>query len=197
MIWSLSDPLYAFVLAGLFSPGPNVILITSSGARFGVRRTLPHIAGVVVGVGITAALTAFGIGAVLLYAPLLSLSLKLVAAAWILWMAWKLAKAAPGAANSDLHPFTFTQAVLFQWINPKVWAVALAASAGFASDLPLGWEALRIGSAFSGLNLFVCLFWSSAGTFLAYLLITPQAWRVFNVLMAIALSTSAVIVLLH
>ena len=59
------DPLYGFVFFGLFSPGPNVILLTSSGARFGVRRTLPHLFGVVLGVGITAGLTGLGIAALL------------------------------------------------------------------------------------------------------------------------------------
>jgi len=193
----LTDPLYAFVLAGLFSPGPNVILITSSGARFGFKATLPHVLGVVVGVGITAGLTALGIGALLLAAPALEWALKLIAGGWITYMAYKLAMAKPSATpNPDDRPFTFVQAILFQWVNPKVWAVALAASAGFASSLPPIQEALRIGSAFSGTNFFVCMFWSAAGTLLAYLLQTPTAWRVFNLVMAAALLASAVMVFL-
>jgi threonine/homoserine/homoserine lactone efflux protein len=191
----LSDPLYAFVFAGLFSPGPNVILITASGARFGFRRTLPHVFGVVVGVCITAGLTALGIGALLLAAPTLEWVLKLVAVAWILWMAFKLAIARPSARpTKDERPFTFVAAVLFQWVNPKVWAVAMAASAGFASSLPPLAEAARIGSAFSGINFFVCVFWSLAGTGLAYLLTTPVAWRAFNLLMATALAGAAAMV---
>ena len=185
------DPLYAFVLAGLFTPGPNVILIAASGARFGVRPTVPHIAGVVVGVGITSALTALGIGAVLLAAPAAKLALQLAAAAWILWMAWSLLRARPGGAGDRHRPFTFVEAVLFQWVNPKVWAIALAASSGYASDLPAAWEAARIGSAFSGINLFVCIFWASAGALLSLLLTTPAAWRAFITVMAIALSLSA------
>lgn len=193
----LSDPLYAFVLAGLFSPGPNVILVTSSGARFGLRRTVPHIFGIVAGVGVTAGLTALGIGAVLLTVPALAFALKLVAAGWILWMAYKLLISKP-KAQGDLsdQPFTFIQAVLFQWVNPKVWAVALAASAGFGIGLPPVQEALRIGSAFSGLNLFVCFFWTIAGSLLALLLTTPGAWRAFNTVMALALAASAVMVFL-
>lgn len=193
----LTDPLYAFVLAGLFSPGPNVILITASGARFGFKPTLPHVLGVVVGVGITAGLTALGIGALLLAVPALEWALKTIASGWILYMAYKLATARPSAQpNPDERPFTFVQAVLFQWVNPKVWAIALAASAGFASGLPPLQEAFRIGSAFSGTNFFVCLFWSAAGTLLAYLLTTPLAWRVFNVIMATALAASALMVFL-
>jgi len=189
--------LAVFVFAGLFSPGPNVILITASGARFGMRRSLPHVAGVVVGVGITSALTGVGIGALLLAQPELTLVLKILAATWILWMAWRLATASrrPRAAERD-RPFTFIEAVLFQWVNPKVWAIALAAASGYSAGLPPAQEAARLAMAFSGLNLFVCLFWSSAGTLLAYLLNTPRAWAIFTLVMAVLLAASAVMVFL-
>ncbi len=186
-----------FVFAGLFSPGPNVILITASGARFGLHRTLPHIAGIVLGVGITSALTGLGIGALLLAQPGLTLALKFAAAGWILWMAWRLATAArrPRATQTD-RPFTFLQAVLFQWVNPKVWAVALAAASGYAAGLPPAQEAARLAIAFSGINLFVCLFWTYAGTLLAFLLTTPRAWAIFNAIMAAMLAAAAVMVFL-
>ncbi|MEO1541882.1 MAG: LysE family translocator, partial [Pseudomonadota bacterium] len=71
--------LLAFVFAGLFSPGPNVVLLTASGARFGFRRTVPHVLGVAGGVGITAGLTGLGLGAVLLAYPSVTFAFKLVA----------------------------------------------------------------------------------------------------------------------
>lgn len=189
------DPLYFFVFFGLFTPGPNVILLTASGARFGFRPTLPHVLGVAVGVGITAALTALGVGALLLAAPALKLALQVLSVAWILWMAWKLLRSASGPqAQGRDRPFTFIEAVLFQWVNPKIWIIALAAASGYASDLPAQLEALRIGSAFSGINLFVCLFWTFAGTLLAYLLTTRLAWRIFTTVMAIALAASGLMV---
>ncbi|CTQ32528.1 LysE family translocator [Jannaschia rubra] len=192
------DPLYLFVFAGLFTPGPNVILLTASGARFGFRATVPHILGVAAGVGVTSALTAMGVGALLLAMPVLKLTLQVVAAGWILWMAWKLLRASRTALGPARHdrPFTFLQAVLFQWVNPKVWMIAMAAASGHASGLPPGWEALRIGTAFSGINLFVCLFWTFAGTLLAWLLTTPAAWRVFTGVMAAALAASGLMVFL-
>jgi threonine/homoserine/homoserine lactone efflux protein len=76
------DPLYAFVFAGLFSPGPNVILLTASGARFGFRRTIPHVLGVAAGVGVTSGVTGFGLGALLVAQPALTFVLKLIAAGW-------------------------------------------------------------------------------------------------------------------
>lgn len=191
------DPLYLFVFFGLFTPGPNVILLTTSGARFGFRATLPHVAGVVLGVGITAGLTGLGIGAALAAYPALSRILKIIAAAWILFMAWQLLRAHAASARKAGHrPFTFVEALLFQWVNPKLWAVAMAAAAGYGSGLGAWTDAGRLAVAFSGLNLFVCLFWSYAGTLLALLLTTPSAWAVFRVVMATALAGSAVMVFL-
>ena len=191
------DPLYAFVFAGLFSPGPNVILLTASGARFGFRRTLPHVLGVAAGVGVTSGLTALGMGALLLTLPGLTLGLKLAAAGWILWMAWKLLTAARAARReAGDRPWTFLQAVLFQWVNPKVWAIALAASVGYSAGLPPLQEAARLASAFSGINFFVCLFWSFAGSLLTYLLTSDRAWSLFNGAMAALLAGSAIMVFL-
>jgi threonine/homoserine/homoserine lactone efflux protein len=191
------DPLYPFVFLGLFSPGPNVILLTASGARFGFRATLPHVFGVALGVGITAGLTGLGIAALLLAQPALALALKIAAAFWIGWMALSLWRSsASGGSSAGARPFTMVEAILFQWVNPKVWAVALAAASGYAAGLPPVEEAQRLALAFSGLNLSVCLFWSWAGSLLALLLTTPLAWRIFSRVMATGLAASAVMVFL-
>lgn len=191
------DPLYPFVFLGLFSPGPNVILLTASGARFGFRATLPHVFGVALGVGITAGLTGLGIGALLLAQPALATALRIVAAIWIGWMAVSLWRSsAAGGARAGDRPFTVMQAVLFQWVNPKVWAIALAAASGYAAGLSPWGEAQRLALAFCGLNLFVCVFWTWAGSLLAILLTTPLAWRVFARVMAAGLGASAVMVFL-
>lgn len=188
------DPLYGFVFLGLFSPGPNVILLTASGARFGFRATVPHLLGVAVGVGVTSGLTGLGIGAMLIAAPVLELTLKVIASTWILWMAWGLWTAQRKTAQAKARPMTFIEAILFQWVNPKVWAVALAAASAYPTGQgPLA-EALRLATAFSGINLGVCLFWTGAGALLAYLLSTPLAWRIFNRVMAVALAGFSVMV---
>ena len=171
------DPLlYSFMFLGLFSPGPNVIMLTASGARFGFRRSLPHLFGVVLGVGVIGAVTGLGVGALILANPALALVLKSLAAAWILYMAWTYFNATrrPAAqARDDGQPMTLLQAALFQWINPKVWAVAFAASAGYGAGMGPVMESARLATAFSGVNLFVCLFWTSAGALLTTLLSSP------------------------
>lgn len=190
------DPLFGFVFLGLFSPGPNVILLTTSGARFGFRPTLPHLAGVVLGVGITAGLTGLGLGALLAAVPGLETGLRFAAALWILFMAWQLWNARAGDTDAGLRPMTLGEAVLFQWVNPKVWAVALAAASAYPGGLPPWGEALRLGATFSGINLFVCLFWTSTGSLLSYLLQAPTAWILFNRGMALALGSYAVLLFL-
>jgi threonine/homoserine/homoserine lactone efflux protein len=194
------DPLlYGFVFLGMFSPGPNVIMLTASGARFGFRRSLPHLFGVVLGVGVIAAVTALGVGALILANPTLGLVLQGLAAAWILWMAWNYYNATrrPTTEAQDIgQPMTLWQGALFQWINPKVWAVAFAASAGYGAGLAPMQEAARLALAFSGTNLGVCLFWASAGALLTRLVQSPAHWRVFMRIMAALLALSAFMVFL-
>lgn len=192
----MSDPLVLFVFLGLFSPGPNVILLTTSGARFGLRPTLPHLAGVVLGVGITAGLTGFGLGGLIAAVPGVATVLKIAAALWILYMASHLWKARPKEAEAGARPMTLIEAVLFQWVNPKVWAVALAAASAYPGGYgPLG-EALRLGGTFSSVNLAVCLFWTWAGSLLSFLQHSPKAWQLFNRVMALALGSFAVLLFL-
>ncbi|MDA0900629.1 MAG: LysE family translocator, partial [Proteobacteria bacterium] len=114
----------------------------------------------------------------------------------ILYMAFTLWRAKPAdpKVRQIAKPFTFLQAVMFQWVNPKVWAVSLAAAAGFGAGGTLLVEALRLSSAFSGINLLVCLFWAAAGTALARLLTTPSAWNIFRKTMASALALTAAMV---
>lgn len=187
--------LLGFVFFGLFSPGPNVILLTASGARFGFRRTLPHLLGVALGVGVIAFVTGLGLGTLIETFPSLRLGLMIIASLWILWMAWKLWYAKPAEARDTDRPFTFIQAVLFQWVNPKIWAVATSASA-IISDLPALTQGATLALAFSGINLCVCLFWTYAGSLLSALLSDPTKWQIFMRAMAVALAVFSTVVFL-
>lgn len=192
------DPLYAFVFAGLFSPGPNVVMLIASGARFGFAATIPHILGVAAGVGVTAGLTGLGLAGILLAAPVLAAVFKGVSVVWILYLAWLLFRSTRlSHADDTARPFTFGQAVLFQWVNPKVWAIALAAAGGYPGDgTPLA-EGARLAMAFAGTNLFVCLFWTFTGHSLTGVLKNQTYWRVFMTVMAGALAATAILILIN
>lgn len=184
--------LQLFIFAGLFSPGPNVVLLIASGARFGLRATLPHLFGVVVGVGVIGAMVGLGVGAILRAAPVLETLLLIASVVWILWMALKLWQSSITKSKPTDRPMTFTQAVLFQWVNPKIWAVAIAATAYLIGNSPVA-QAIGIGGNMSAINLFVCFFWTSFGHLLSGLLNTPQAHRVFFRIMSSLLALSAIL----
>ncbi|WGI21949.1 LysE family translocator [Amylibacter sp. IMCC11727] len=191
------SPLIAFLIAGLASPGPNVIMLTSSGARFGARATWPHLVGVVIGTGIIGGVCGLGIGALILSQPQLRFTLQCISAAWILWMAYRMLFPRKSASQKAIErPMTFFEAAVFQWVNPKIWAVALAAASGYSIGLtPMG-EAIRIAAGFSSVNLFVCVFWTYSGALLAALLNNETRWFYFRCVMAILLALSAILVFL-
>jgi threonine/homoserine/homoserine lactone efflux protein len=193
-IIAASLPLLVFIFAGLFSPGPNVVLLTTSGARFGFWATLPHLLGVPIGTGLLAAASVLGVQSVLFAAPMMAFTIKVISALWILLLSWKLINASRATAQHRDRPFTFFEAILFQVVNPKVWAVALAASAGFSIELNIWAEAARLFLGFSMINLFVCLFWTSAGHLLAGYLQRPVIWRTFMTVMAAMMASSATLI---
>ncbi len=191
------DPLYLFVLVGLASPGPNIVMLLASGARFGFRRTLPHVIGIALGVAVTAGLTGLGLGALILRYPTVSFGLKLLAAGWIFYLGYRLYSSlnVPKSESRD-KPFTVFEAVLFQWVNPKVWAVAMAAAAGYGLGLPPAHEGLRLALTFGGINLFVCLFYANAGNWLAKFFDTPVLWHRFMTVMAALMALSGLAIFL-
>ena len=192
---SASFPLILFVLVGLFSPGPNVVMLTASGARFGFRATLPHLLGVPIGTGLLGAISGLGLGTILLTAPTLKFTFQIIAALWILWLAFRTAQAGRAAKSEDRgRPFRFHEAILFQAVNPKVWAIALAASAGFGMGLSTPLEAFRLFIVFSTINLAVCLFWTSIGHMLSSTLNDPKVWRIFMTTMAALMAATVVMI---
>ena len=192
---SASFPLILFVLVGLFSPGPNVVMLTASGARFGFRATLPHLLGVPIGTGLLGAISGLGLGTILLTAPTLKFTFQIIAALWILWLAFRTAQAGRAAKSEDRgRPFRFHEAILFQAVNSKVWAIALAASAGFGMGLSTPLEAFRLFIVFSTINLAVCLFWTSIGHMLSSTLNDPKVWRIFMTTMAALMAATVVMI---
>ena len=189
------DPVYMFVFVGLASPGPNIIMLIASGARFGFRRTLPHVFGIATGVSITAGVTGLGLGALILRYPAVSFTLKLLAAVWIFYLGYRLYRSlnVPEAGSRD-KPFTMLEAVLFQWVNPKVWAVAMAAAAGYGLGQPPLQEGLRMALIFGTLNLMVCLFYTKAGNWLGRFFHTPALWHRFMTVMAVLMGLSGLAV---
>ena len=147
-----------------------------------------------IGTGLLAVASVLGVQSILFALPEIEFTIKVISALWILLLSWKLINASRATAQHRDRPFTFFEAILFQVVNPKVWAVALAASAGFSIELNIWAEAARLFLGFSMINLFVCLFWTSAGHLLAGYLQRPVIWRTFMTVMAAMMASSATLI---
>lgn len=132
--------LVTFAAVTSVTPGPNNLMILASSAAFGWRRTLPHLAGIVVGFSLMLGAVVLGFGALLDRHPQALVALRTIGAAWLFWLARQLARPAlrrepqqaAGEVRTRPRPMTAIEAALFQWVNPKAWTMAAGASAAFS-----------------------------------------------------------------
>ena len=182
--------LFAFVSS--ITPGPNNMMLMSSGLTFGFARTLPHMWGVAFGFTLMVFAIGIGLGAVFEAFPALDLALKIASFLYLLYLAWKIANAGPikGGASISGAPMTLLQAATFQWINPKAWVMAINATAAYA---PKGNLLLGVGlvSLVFGLVNLPCIgAWVLFGNALRALMADPRWVRRINIAMALALAAS-------
>lgn len=123
--------LAAFAFVTSFTPGPNNILLLASGLRFGFWPTLPHILGIQLGIAVQLVLAGFGLGALILKFPALNLALKVFGTAYLLYLAMQLRKNLVGDEKGRAQPFTFLEAAVFQFVNPKAWLMTVTAGTLF------------------------------------------------------------------
>jgi threonine/homoserine/homoserine lactone efflux protein len=184
----LLGPLALFALVSSITPGPNNVMLAASGLNFGFRRTLPHLLGVCIGFSLMILLVGAGLGAVFQSAPVLYTVLKYAGAAYLLYLAWKIARAGElGEGGGRARPMTFLQAAAFQWVNPKAWVMAVGVAAAY---IPANgfYANLLIGTLVCGIiNLPSIGVWVMFGSSLRGLLRQPAAVRIFNGGMALLL----------
>ena len=127
-------PLILFAVAMCLTPGPNVVLATASAANFGFRRTLRQITGVTVGFGVQVLAAGLGLAGLFQAEPRLHTALKYAGAAYLLYLAWRIATAAPAKAGTTRsRPLSFAEGVLVTWLNPKGWITTIGALAAFTT----------------------------------------------------------------
>lgn len=189
MTHSLFVALIAFAFVSSITPGPNNLMLMASGINFGFARTIPHMLGV--GIGFTVMIVAVGAGVAgaIAAVPGAFTAIKWISAAYLLWMAWKIATSVPklGSAERRARPFGFFEAAAFQWINPKAWTMALTAAAAYvpADDPTTG--LLIVAAVFGAINLPSVSLWALMGTSLRRVLADPKRMRAFNIVAACTL----------
>lgn len=186
-----------FAVVAAITPGPSNVILTSAGANGGVRRGLPALLGVSLGMGVMMAVVAFGVGSVILDRPLILTALKWVAIAFLLWLAWKIATAGRPGAKEDSGVIGFWQAAAFQWVNPKSWLVTASAAGAFlATGAGALGQSLAMGLLFVLASLPSCFLWLAFGASMQRLLRTERAARFFNIAMGVLLAGSMLLYVL-
>jgi threonine/homoserine/homoserine lactone efflux protein len=185
--------MYCFVMS--ITPGPNNLLLTASGANFGYRLTLPQVLGCVMGNVALTLVACNGLGQLFLAVPMAQALLRTSGALYLVWLAWKLARARLGDAQA-LRPLTFLEGVMFQAFNPKSWIRAITLASAF---MPAGADPLVAGLAISligGVIGFPCISaWALFGVAMRDVLADPRRQRAFNLAMAAALVVLALDIL--
>ncbi len=197
MTYDLAIATFLFAAATVFTPGPNNLMLIASGANFGLRRSLPHVAGVAYGLPLM--IVPVGLGVMQLFDawPATYLVLKALSVLYMLYLAWKIATAAEvGSARGSAKPLRFYQAAAFQWVNPKAWSMVLGAITLYAPGRDL--EALLwVAGIFAVAGTGSALTWTSLGTGLQRWLSAPRRLRWFNRCMAVLLVVAMLPVLLQ
>ena len=173
------------------TPGPNNIMLMTSGLNFGFRRTLPHFWGVDLGFALMTLLVGLGLAEIFVRAPVLLTVLKWVGAAYLVYLAVKIARSGPiKSGKAGAKPLTFLQAAAFQWVNPKAWIMAVTACATYTDPNRYTLGVLVITAVFALVTLPAIAAWISFGAVLQRWLGHPRNLAIFNYTMAALLIAS-------
>jgi threonine/homoserine/homoserine lactone efflux protein len=187
--------LFAFVLFAtvmFITPGPNNVMLLASGLTHGFRRTLPHIAGITIGMGFMIAAVGLGLGTIFITYPVLQTILKYAGAAYLVYLAVAIAMSGTATTGQDnaRGPMTFWGAVMFQWVNVKGWVMVIGTITAYAAIASFPWN-IAIQTAISlVVGTVSTVAWALFGSALRPVLTSPWAVRAFNIVMAILLLAS-------
>jgi threonine/homoserine/homoserine lactone efflux protein len=193
----LNPLLIAFIVFAAvmyLTPGPNNIMVLSSGLTYGFRPTVPHIAGITFGCAFMVAAVGLGFGSIFVAYPVLQTILKYAGAAYLVYLAAMIAMAEPikPGEDSGRRPMTFWGAAFFQWVNVKGWVMVIGTITAYAGIARFPWNiAIQVVLCLV-LGVVSTSVWTLSGSSLRTLMTSPRAVRVFNIVMAALLLASLI-----
>jgi threonine/homoserine/homoserine lactone efflux protein len=192
MSQSLLLAFIVFAVVMFFTPGPNNIMLLSSGLTYGFRRSLPHIAGITLGFAFMVGVVGLGFGTIFIAYPVLQTILKYAGAAYLIYLAIAIALSGPPKPGEETsrRPMTFWGAAVFQWINVKGWVIVIGTITAYAAiaRFPVNVAIQTVLCLLVG--VLSTATWTLFGSALRPVLKTEWAVRAFNVLMALLLLAS-------
>lgn len=184
-----------FVFVVSVTPGPNNAMLLASGANHGFRRSIPQLLGIAFGCVAMLVAAALGVGEAFRAAPVLHDVLRVAGGAYLLWLAWAIARS--GAESKDAgmvpgarRPIGFVQSALFQWVNPKAWIMTIGAVGAYAPREASAADVLALAAVMAAVGLPSAGIWAGFGVAMRPLLAEPRRLRLFNLAMAALLVLS-------
>jgi threonine/homoserine/homoserine lactone efflux protein len=195
------EALPGFLLAGVAlagSPGPATLSLAAAAAAFGPARVTGYFIGIALGMVAVMAITASGVVGLVLALPGVTPVVTIAAAAYFVWLAWRIATAPPLADEAGARQApSFAGGLALSLINPKGYAAMAALFSSFAlvRDRLVFDAALKIG-LLTAVIVTVNLLWLLAGALLTRAFRDPRTNRIVNVVFAVLLLGSVALAIM-
>jgi threonine/homoserine/homoserine lactone efflux protein len=195
----LTVALITFYFVMFVTPGPNNIMLTTSGIKYGFKKTIPHILGIPLGHFFQISLVSLGLGTLFQNYPLIQEILKVAGCLYLFFLAYKMFGSLSIKENKKEtgRPLKFYEASLFQVLNPKAWVVAITAvSVFFPKD-----EHFITGIFYlAAIAPIICLpsisVWALFGSGIRAFVSNPKMRQIIEIVMAFLLIATGVMILI-
>ena len=184
----LDPSFFSYVTVMSITPGPNNLLLATSGVNFGMRRTLPMMFGILLGCAVQTVIAGMALEVLLHLMSAIRLPLTLAGCTYLLWLSWKIFRAAAPETRTRPQPMTLLGGACFQAINPKAWLMASNVALLYSASSGV----VTVMICFMLLNLPCILIWAALGDRLRSHLQIAWKRQLFNSLMALSLVATTV-----
>ena len=190
--------LVSFYFVMYVTPGPNNAMVLTSGLKFGFAKTIPHMSGITIGHILQLILVCLGLGKIFQVFPEIQQVLKIICAAYLLYLGYKIIGSFSKIKEDDSRPLKFHEAALFQIVNPKAWTISsMAASSFLPKDESLIFSILYIAT----IALIICPLsispWAAFGSAIRNLVKNNKTKALIEYFLAILLLITAIIIVLQ
>lgn len=187
-----------FAISSTVTPGPNNIMILTSGLNYGVKKSIPHLLGISFGFPVMIIVIGFGFSIIFERYPVFNEVIKILGVVYLLYLAWLIASSSPVSLEGKRSkPLNFFQAALFQWVNPKAWVVATGAVSAYTSvSSDILAQVIFIALAFLIVAIPSLSVWLIFGVGIKKYLKSARHQKLFNLSMALLLIGSIIPVLI-
>jgi len=190
--------LVRFYFVMYVTPGPNNAMVLTSGIKFGFSKTIPNMSGITIGHVLQVIVVCLGIGKIFEMFPEIQNILKIICAAYLLYLGYKIIGSFSKIKEDGSRPLKFYEAALFQIINPKAWTISTMVASGF---LPND-ENLFISILFISITaLIICPMsisvWAAFGSGIRNLVKNNKKKAIVEYFLAILLLITAILIVIE